>query len=157
MKIKFFVIGRTNSNYLIEGEKDYEKRLSHYCKFKELVLPNIKNSAKLSTKELMIKEGELILSKLNNNDHVILLDEKGNQYSSTGFSNLIAKKIMARTKNLVFIVGGAFGFSHEVYKRADSEIGLSKMTFSHQMVRMIFKEQLYRAFTIIKVEKYHNE
>ena len=154
MKIKFFVIGKTNSYYLIEGEKDYERRLSHYCKFKEFVLPDIKNSAKLSIKELMIKEGELILSKLNTDDYVILLDEKGDQYSSTEFSNLIAKKIMARTKSLVFIVGGAFGISEVLYKRANSKLSLSKMTFSHQMVRMIFKEQLYRGFKILKGEKY---
>ena len=156
MKIKLLVIGKTNKIYLIEGEKDYEKRLSHYCKFSELTIPDIKNRAKFSKNELKIKEGKLILSKLNDKDLVILLDENGKQNSSIEFSNFISKKIMVRSKSLVFVVGGAFGFSEEVNTRADSKMSLSKMTFSHQMVRMIFKEQLYRAFTIIKGEKYHN-
>ena len=156
MKIKLLVIGKTNKNYLIEGEKDYEKRLSHYCAFSELLISDIKNRAKFSNNELIIKEGKLILSKLNNGDMVILLDEKGKHHSSIEFSNFISDKIMDRAKNLVFIIGGAFGFSDEVYAKADLKISLSKMTFSHQMVRLIFKEQLYRAYTIIKGEKYHN-
>jgi 23S rRNA (pseudouridine1915-N3)-methyltransferase len=156
MKIKLLVIGKTNKIYLIEGEKDYEKRLSHYCKFSKLTIPDIKNRAKFSKNELKIKEGKLILSKLNVEDVVILLDENGKQNSSIEFSNFISNKIMVRSKSLVFVVGGAFGFSEEVNTRADSKMSLSKMTFSHQMVRMIFKEQLYRAFTIIKGEKYHN-
>ena len=156
MKIKLLVISKTEKNYLIEGEKDYEKRLPHYCKFSELIIPDIKNRAKFSNNEVIIKEGELILSKLNNGDVVILLDEKGKQHSSIEFSNFISNKIMVRTKSLVFIIGGAFGFSKSVYQRADTKLSLSKMTFSHQMVRMIFKEQLYRAFTIIKGEKYHH-
>ena len=157
MKIKLLVIGKTNENYLTEGEKVYEKRLSHYCKFSELIIPDIKNGAKCTKNELRIKEGKLIISKLNNGDEVILLDEKGKQYSSIEFSNFISNTVMVRTKSLVFIIGGAFGFSKEVYTRADSKMSLSKMTFSHQMVRIIFKEQLYRAFTIIKGEKYHHE
>ena len=157
MKIKLLVTGKTNKNYLIEGEKDYEKRLSHYCKFSELIIPDIKNRTKFSNNELIIKEGKLILSKLNNGDVVILLDEKGKQHSSIEFSNLISNKIMDRTKSLVFIIGGAFGFSYEVYEKANLKMSLSRMTFSHQMVRMIFKEQLYRAFTIIKGEKYHHD
>ena len=157
MKIKLLLIGKTNKNYLIEGEKVYEKRLSHYCKFSELIIPDIKNGAKFTKNELRIKEGKLIISKLNNGDEVILLDEKGKQYSSIEFSNFISNTVMVRTKSLVFIIGGAFGFSKEVYTRADSKMSLSKMTFSHQMVRMIYKEQLYRAFTITNGEKYHNE
>ncbi len=155
MKIKLLVISKTEKNYLIAGERDYEKRLSHYCKFSELIIPNIKNRAKFSNNEVTIKEGELILSKLNNEDVVILLDEKGKQHSSIEFSNFISNKIMVRTKSLVFVIGGAFGFSKSVYQRANTKLSLSKMTFSHQMVRIIFKEQLYRAFTIIKGEKYH--
>ena len=157
MKIKLLVIGKTNKNYLLEGEQDYEKRLSYYCKFSELIIPKIKNRPKFSNNELIIKEGKLILSKLNNGDEVILLDEKGKHYSSIEFSNFISNKIMVRTKSLVFVIGGAFGFSDEVHKRAGSKTSLSKMTFSHQMVRIIFKEQLYRTFTIIKGEKYHHE
>ena len=156
MKIKLLVIGKTNKSYLIEGEKDYEKRLSHYCEFSQLIIPEIKNRAKFSNNEAIIKEGELILSKLNNGDVVILLDEKGKQHSSIKFSTFISDKIMVRTKSLVFIIGGAFGFSKSVYQRANTKLSLSKMTFSHQMVRLIFKEQLYRAFTILKGEKYHH-
>ena len=157
MKVKLIVIGKTNKNYLIEGEKVYEKRLFHYCNFSELIIPDIKSGAKFTKNELRIKEGKLILSKLNNWDVVILLDEKGKQHSSIEFSNFISDKIMVRTKSLVFIIGGAFGFSERLYKRANTKLSLSKMTFSHQMVRIIFKEQLYRAFTIIKGEKYHHE
>ena len=157
MKIKLLVTGKTNKNYLIEGEKDYEKRLSHYCKFSELKIPGIKNGAKFPYKELIEKEGKLILSNLSTSEFVVLLDEEGDQYSSIKFSNFIEIKIMDRAKSLVFVVGGAFGFSDEVYARADLKISLSKMTFSHQMVRLIFKEQLYRAFTIIKKEKYHHD
>ena len=157
MKIKLLVIGKTNKNYLIDGEKDYEKRLSHYCKFSELIIPNFKNRAKFSKNELKINEGKLILSKLNHGDEVILLDEKGKQNSSIEFSNFISNKIMIKSKSLVFVIGGAFGFSEEVYEKANLKMSLSKMTFSHQMVRIIFKEQLYRAFTISKGEKYHHE
>ena len=156
MKIKLLVIGKTNKNYLIEGENDYEKRLSHYCKFSELIIPDIKNGAKFTKNELKIKEGKLILSKLNNGDVVILLDEKGKQYSSIEFSVFISNKIMVRAKSLVFVVGGAFGFSDKVYEKADLKMSLSKMTFSHQMIRLIFKEQLYRSHTILKGEKYHH-
>lgn len=157
MKIKLLVIGKTNKNYLIEGEKDYEKRLSHYCAFSELLISDIKNRAKFTNNELIINEGKLILSNLSSSDFVILLDEEGVQYSSIKFSNFIEKKIMDRTKSLVFVVGGAFGFSREVYEKASQKMSFSKMTFSHQMVRLIFKEQLYRAFTIIKGEKYHHK
>ena len=157
MKIKLIVIGKTKSEFLLAGENEYQKRIKHYCKFSELIIPDIKNGSKLSKKELKEKEGKLILASLKNSDHIILLDEKGKQYSSIDFSNFISKKVMNRTKNLIFIIGGSFGFSEEVYLRANSKISISKMTFSHQMVRLIFKEQLYRAYTIIKGENYHHE
>ena len=157
MKIKLIVVGKTQAKYLIQGENDYSKRISHYTKFEEIIISEVKNGSRFSKKELKIKEGDLILSKLENGDEVILLDDKGKQFSSLGFSNFISNKIMNRTKALVFIVGGAYGFSDEVYNRANSNLSLSKMTFSHQMVRLIFKEQLYRAFTILKGEKYHHE
>ena len=157
MKIKLLVVGKTKSHYLIDGEKEYEERLFHYCKFEELVIPLVKNNSKISNNRLLFEEGKLILSRLTQRDEVILLDEKGKQYSSIDFSNFISKKVMNRTKNLIFIIGGSFGFSEEVYLRANSKISISKMTFSHQMVRLIFKEQLYRAFTILKGEKYHHE
>ena len=156
MKIKFIVTGKTNNHYLIEGEKDYEQRLKHYCKFTELILLDIKYGSKLSKSKLLNKEGKLILKKLSPNDEIILLDENGESFTSLPFSTFLEKKMFHSTKTLVFIVGGAFGFSEEVYEKANLKMSLSKMTFTHQMVRMIFKEQLYRAFTIIKGEKYHN-
>ena len=157
MKIKLIVVGKTNVKYLKDGENEYEKRLKHYVKFEELVVGDVKNARNLTQQELNIKEGALILSKIENIDFVVLLDDKGKQFSSYEFSNFIDQKILRSTKSLVFVVGGAFGFSDEVVKRANIKLSLSKMTFSHQMVRMIFKEQLYRAFTIIKGEKYHHK
>tara|TARA_B100001287_G_scaffold213661_1_gene182460 strand:- start:119 stop:592 length:474 start_codon:yes stop_codon:yes gene_type:complete len=157
VKVKLIVIGKTKSKFLIDGENEYQKRLKHYCKFSELIIPDIKNAAKLSKKELKVKEGNLILKSLKNNDYVVLLDDKGLTLSSIGFAELLNKKMVSSNNELVFVVGGAFGFSESVYKRANTKLSLSKMTFSHQMVRMIFKEQLYRAFTILKGEKYHHE
>ena len=157
MKVKLIVIGKTKSKFLLDGENEYQKRLKHYCKFSELIIPDIKNGGKLSKKELKEKEGNLILASIKNSDYVILLDDKGLELSSTDFAEFLNKKMVSSTNELVFVVGGAFGFSESVYKRANTKLSLSKMTFSHQMVRMIFKEQLYRAFTILKGEKYHHE
>ncbi len=157
MKIRLIVIGKTNADYLKTGENDYEDRLKHYCKFEELIIPSIKNGGKLSNKDLKNKEGKLILKNIDSMDQVILLDENGEFFSSVNFSNLLNQKLQSSAKRLVFVIGGAFGFSEEVYSRADSKISLSKMTFSHQMIRLIFKEQLYRAFTILKGEKYHHK
>jgi 23S rRNA (pseudouridine1915-N3)-methyltransferase len=157
MKIRLIVVGKTNSAYLKTGEGDYEDRLKHYCKFEELLIPQIKNGGKLSNKDLKIKEGKLILKYIDSVDQVVVLDEKGKSFSSIDFSNFLNKKLLTSAKCLVFVIGGAFGFSEEVYKRANSKLSLSKMTFSHQMIRLIFKEQLYRAFTILKGEKYHHE
>ena len=157
MKAKLIVIGKTKSKFLIEGENVYQKRLKHYCKFSELIIPDIKNGGKLSKKELKEKEGNVILASIKNSDYVILLDDKGITLSSIEFSEFLNKKMVSSANELVFIIGGAFGFSESVYRRANTKLSLSKMTFSHQMVRMIFKEQLYRAFTILKGEKYHHE
>ena len=157
MKIRLVVIGKTNSSYLKNGERDYEDRLKHYCKFEELLIPPIKNGGKLSYNEYKIKEGMLILKNIAPKDQVILLDKAGKSLSSIDFSNYLNQKLLYSSKRLVFVVGGAFGFSEEVYKRSDSRLSFSKMTFSHQMIRLIFKEQLYRAFTILKGEKYHHE
>ena len=157
MKIKLIVVGKTNATYLIEGEKEYEKRLKHYCKLEEILIPDVKKGGRLSEMDLKKREGDLILSKLDNSDYLILLDDKGKGFSSTEFAALIQQKMISSVKTLVFVVGGAFGFSDEVYQRANAKLSLSKMTFSHQMVRLIFKEQLYRAFSIIKGEKYHHE
>jgi 23S rRNA (pseudouridine1915-N3)-methyltransferase len=157
MKIRFIVIGKTNAAYLKTGEEDYEDRLNHYCKFKELLIPQIKHSGKLSNNDLKIKEGKLILKNIAPKDQVVLLDVEGEGFSSIDFSNFLNQKLLYSSKRLVFVVGGAFGFSEEVYKKANLKLSLSKMTFSHQMIRLIFKEQLYRAFTILNGEKYHHE
>ncbi len=157
MKIKLIVIGKTKTKFLLNGEGEYQNRLKHYCKFSELIIPDIKNGGKLSKKELKEKEGKVILASIKNSDYVILLDDKGLELSSTDFAEFLNKKMVSSSNELVFIIGGAFGFSENVYKRANTKLSLSKMTFSHQMVRMIFKEQLYRAFTILKGEKYHHE
>ena len=157
MKIKLIVVGKTKSKFLVEGEKVYSERLKHYCKFTEFIIPNVKNSSKLSTLVLKNNEGKSLLSAINNSAEVILLDENGSSFSSFEFSKFLNKKLLSSNKELVFVIGGAFGFSGEVYNRADLKLSLSKMTFSHQMIRLIFKEQLYRAFTILKGEKYHHE
>ena len=157
MKIKLIVLGKTNAKYLLEGEKEYENRLKHYTKFEEIIIPDIKQTGKWSENELKKKEGQMVLAKLENSDHVILLDDKGKSYSSVEFANFLQQKMNRSLKSLVFVVGGAFGFSDEVYQRANSKLSLSKMTFSHQMVRLIFKEQLYRGFSILRGEKYHHE
>ena len=156
MKIKLIVLGKTNAKYLLVGEKEYEKRLSYYIKFEEIIIPDVKHAGKLSEGELKKKESQLILGKLENGDHVILLDDKGKSHSSIEFAHFLQQKMNSSLKSLVFVVGGAFGFSDEVYQRANSKVSLSKMTFSHQMIRLIFKEQLYRGFSILRGEKYHH-
>lgn len=157
MKIKLVFVGKTKSKYLIEGESEYVKRLKYYCKLSEHTIKEIKNSSKLSKKEFLKMEGEQILKVIHKSDYVILLDDKGDKLSSVEFSDFLNNKINNSFKELVFIVGGAYGFSDNIYSRADGKISMSKMTFSHQIIRLIFKEQLYRAFTIIKGEKYHHE
>jgi 23S rRNA (pseudouridine1915-N3)-methyltransferase len=156
MKIELWVVGKTAFKYLDEGIAVYEKRLKHYVNFDLVVLPDIKNPP-LSIEALKIKEGELILAKLTKDDVLILLDEKGKQFTSVEFSKFIEQQQVNAVKRIVFQIGGAYGFSEAVYTRANREISLSKMTFSHQMIRLFFVEQLYRAFTIVKGEKYHNE
>ena len=155
--MKLIVIGKTKFKFLLDGENEYEKRLKHYCKFSELIIPDIKNAGNISKKELKEKEGRLILDSLKKDNYLILLDDKGLQLSSIEFSEFLNQKMVSSANELVFIIGGAFGFSKEVYEKADLKMSLSKMTFSHQMVRLIFKEQIYRAFTILKSEKYHHE
>ena len=157
MKIKLIIVGKTNAKYLLEGEKEYENRLKHYTKFEQIIIRDVKQSGKLSENEINNIEGQLILGKLEKSDHVILLDDKGKSFSSIQFSDFLQKKMNSSLKSLVFVVGGPFGFSDDVYQRANSKLSLSKMTFSHQMVRLIFKEQLYRGFSILRGEKYHHE
>lgn len=156
MKIELWVIGKTQFDYLKEGVLLYEKRLKYYTGFEIVTIPDIKNAPD-NADTLKAKEGEAILSRLQKDDFLILLDEKGKQNTSVEFAHFLEKKQLSGTKRIIFQIGGAFGFSEAVYQRANDKMSLSKMTFSHQMVRLFFTEQLYRAFTILKGEKYHNE
>ncbi len=157
MKITLMVIGKTDNSYLKEGISVYEKRLRRYIQFELKILPDIKNTKSLSELEQKNKEGQLILGNIKNSDFVVLLDDKGKEFSSIQFSENLQKHMNSGVKNLVLLVGGPYGFSQEVRKRGNSLLSLSRMTFSHQMVRLIFVEQLYRAMTILKGEPYHHE
>ncbi len=157
MKVLFINCGKTEDDYIVSGFEKYEKRLKHYIPLETIYLPALKNTQALSQKEQKEKEGGLILSKLQNTDYIILLDEKGKQFTSVDFSKFITKHIDTGTRRMVFITGGPYGFSDEVYAKANFKISLSSMTFSHQMVRLFFIEQLYRAMTIQKGEPYHHE
>ena len=157
VKILLLTIGNTDKKYMKEGIADYVKRLSFYIPFEIKVIPDIKNRSSLSEVLQKEKEGQLILNQVSPGDYLVLLDERGEEFSSIGFSRWIEKKMIAGMRQLVFVIGGPYGFSNTIYQRADIKIALSKLTFSHQMVRMIFVEQLYRAMTIIKNEPYHHE
>lgn len=157
MKITFLVVGKTTDQHLIKLQEDYQSRLKHYIGFETLVIPELKNTKNISESEQKEKEADLILKNINNGDEIILLDEKGKQFTSVGFSDFLSKKLLSSAKRMVFVVGGPYGFSPRIYNRANGLISLSSMTFSHQMIRVIFVEQLYRAFTIMKGEPYHHE
>lgn len=156
MNIKLIAIGKTDNKALQQLIEDYSKRLSFYIKFEIEILPDIKNSKHLSEEQQKEKEGEQILGKITSLDYVILLDENGKSYSSVNFSDVLQKKMNQGIKTLIFVIGGPYGFSNAVYQKAHEKISLSNMTFSHQMVRLFFIEQLYRAFTILKNEPYHH-
>jgi 23S rRNA (pseudouridine1915-N3)-methyltransferase len=157
MKITLLTVGKTEDTYLKDGIDKYIKRLKHYIKLDIIDLPELKNTKALTTDQQKTKEAELILKKLTNTDYVILLDEKGMELTSTQFSAYLDKKAIGSVQNLVFIIGGPYGFDQSVYARANDKLSLSRMTFSHQMVRLFFIEQLYRAYTIMKGEPYHHE
>ena len=157
MKVKLLVVGKTEDHYLEQGIDKYVKRLSHYISFEILYLSDIKSGGKMSPEKLKEEEGKLILSKIKQGDYVLLLDEQGKSLSSVEFAQAMQKKMNASVTTMLFVIGGAFGFSPEVYQRANEKLALSKMTFSHQMIRLLFVEQLYRAYTIIKGEKYHHQ
>ncbi len=157
MKIKLLTIGKTDDKNLQTLIEVYQNRLKHYINFKLEVIPDIKNIKNLSESEQKEKEGELILKKLTPTAILILLDEKGKEYRSVDFSNYLQKKMNSGVKQLVFVIGGPYGFSEAIYKKSTGKISLSKMTFSHQMIRLFVVEQIYRAFTILKNEPYHHE
>jgi len=157
MKIKLLTIGKTDNKNLISLIESYEERLKHYVKFELEIIPDLKNVKNLSEKLQKEKEGELILKKLRPDDNLFLLDERGNDLRSIEFSRFLQKKMNSGIKELVFVIGGPYGFSEKVYQKATGRISLSKMTFSHQMIRLFVVEQIYRAFTILKNEPYHHE
>ena len=153
MKICLLVIGKTDAVYVRQGIEEYEKRLKRYISFEMRVLPDVKNVKNRGGSLQKEREGELILEQLQPGDVVVLLDERGQQYSSVEFSTYLSQKMLGGIKRLVFVIGGPYGFS----RRGNEKVSLSRMTFSHQMVRMIFAEQIYRAMTILKGEPYHHE
>jgi len=157
MTIKLLAIGKTDSAQLSELIAIYEKRLGHYIKFTLVLIPDLKKTKNLSEEQQKTKEGELILKQLTSTDRLILLDEGGKQLNSIEFANYLQKNMNAGLKQLVFAIGGPYGFSDAVYKAASGKLSLSKMTFSHQMVRLFVVEQLYRGFTILKNEPYHHQ
>ena len=156
MKVTLIIVGKTTDKHFDAGINDYAGRIKHYLPFEITIIPELKNTKSLSEEQQKEKEGEQILKLLTSSDTVVLLDEHGKEMRSIEYAQWLQKK-QATAKRLVFVIGGPYGFSPAVYSRADEKISLSKMTFSHQMVRLIFTEQLYRACTIIKGEPYHHE
>ena len=156
MNVRLINIGKTTVPYLKEGELVYEKRLRHYLNFERIDLKEVKTSKNQSNALLKKSEAELLLKMIKPNDVVIILDDKGDQYSSENFSKWLNNKEIRGLKQLVFIIGGAYGFDKSIYDRANEKLSISKMTFSHQMIRLLFLEQLYRAKTILNGEKYHH-
>lgn len=157
MKIVLLVVGRTVDNNIISGIGDYVKRLQHFAQFETEIIPELKNARKLSEAQQKEQEGELILKSFAPGDHIVLLDEGGKEFRSTEFAAWIEHKQNISTKRLVFVVGGPYGFSQRIYNAANEKLSLSRMTFSHQMIRLLFVEQLYRAYTIINHLPYHHE
>ena len=157
MKIKLLAIGKTDNRDLDKLISVYQKRLQHYVSFDLEIIPDVKNSKNLSQEQQKEKEGVLILKKISSYDQLVLLDEKGKEFRSLEFAEYLQKKMNAGTKQLVFAIGGPYGFSSDVYKKAMGKVSLSKMTFSHQMIRLFMVEQLYRGFSILRNEPYHHE
>ncbi|MBS9768896.1 MAG: 23S rRNA (pseudouridine(1915)-N(3))-methyltransferase RlmH [Flavobacteriaceae bacterium] len=156
MKIQIISIGKTSFSYLDEGIELYQKRLVHYIPFEWIELPDVKKGKYGNVEQLKTIEGENFLKKIPSDAFVVLLDVKGKEISSEKFADFLNTRMISGVKNLCFVIGGAYGFSQEIYKRAEFKISLSKMTFSHQIIRVIFLEQLYRAMTILKGEPYHH-
>ncbi|MFR9523085.1 MAG: 23S rRNA (pseudouridine(1915)-N(3))-methyltransferase RlmH [Rikenellaceae bacterium] len=157
MNIELLVVGKTDSALIEEIVLNYAKRINHYCKFTITTLADVKNTKNLTVKQQRTAEGEMILRQIVDSDFVTLLDERGTEYRSVDFAFWVQKRMNSGVRRLLIIIGGPYGFSEAVYQRANSKVSLSKMTFSHQIVRAIFAEQIYRAFTILKNEPYHHE
>lgn len=157
MKIKIIAIGKTHKDFLVKGEDEYLNRLKHYVSVESIVIPDIKQTKNKSVDQIKTEEGKLILGKIKNGGIIVLLDEKGKQYRSKEFASWVQDRMNRGPKHITFVIGGPYGFSKEVYQKAQEKISLSKMTFSHQMIRMLFLEQLYRSFTILRNEPYHHE
>jgi len=157
MKITLLTVGKTEDAYIKDGIDKFVKRLKHYTKLEIIDLPELKNTKALTQDQQKTREAELILKKLSVTDHVVLLDEKGLEFSSVQFADYLDKKAIGSVQSMVFIIGGPYGFDASVYQRANAQLALSRMTFSHQMVRLFFVEQLYRAYSIIKGEPYHHQ
>jgi len=156
MKVECWAIGKTHEKYLLEGLGVFDRRLRHYLPFEWVELPDVKNGGKLQPEQVRELEGELILKRLRPEDRLVLLDEKGKNFTSVEFAAHLDRQLQQPAKRLIFQIGGAFGFSPAVYQRANEQLSLSRMTFSHQMVRLFLLEQLYRAMTILRNEPYHN-
>ncbi|HRO77007.1 MAG TPA: 23S rRNA (pseudouridine(1915)-N(3))-methyltransferase RlmH [Crocinitomicaceae bacterium] len=156
MKIKVICIGKTGKKFLEEGEQEYLNRLKHYIAIERIEIPDLKNQKNLTEEQIKKQEGDLILSKVGAGEQLYLLDEHGKQFTSETFADFLQQRFNQGGKSLTLVIGGAYGFSAEVYQTAHGKISLSELTFSHQMVRMILFEQLYRGMTILKGEPYHH-
>jgi 23S rRNA (pseudouridine1915-N3)-methyltransferase len=157
MKLELWMQGQTAFDYIKNGVEIYEKRLKHFIPFESVVIADIKNAKSMTEEQLKQKEGEQILKKIDPNDYLILLDERGKQFSSLQFSELLEGYLQSNYKKIIFLIGGAYGFSEDVYKRANAQWSLSKLTFSHQMVRLFVVEQIYRGMSILRGLPYHHE
>lgn len=157
MEIELLTIGKTSIRFVEDGIAEYIRRLKHYIPYSIKSLPDVKNASKMDQAKQKDAEGEKILDVISNSDFVVLLDERGKQYSSIEFSAFLEKQMISGRRKVIFVVGGPYGFSKPVYDRADSLLSLSKMTFNHEMVRLFFTEQIYRAMTILRGEPYHHE
>lgn len=157
MEIRLLTIGKTTVKYVAEGISEFEKRLSHYSPFSIKSLPDVRNTRKLSQSQQKEGEGRVMLAEIAPSDFLVLLDERGEEYTSMQFASVLEKRMASGCRRIVFAVGGPYGFSPEVYERANAKMSLSRLTFPHELVRLLFVEQLYRAFTILRNEPYHHE
>jgi len=156
MRISLLQTGKTRDRFIIEGVEEFRKRVVHYVPFSIETIPDLKNSRNMSMKEVQQKEGAMILKRIKPGDYLVLLDEGGKEFRSIGFAKHL-NSLEGRVNHVIFLIGGPYGFSEELYKRGNEKLSLSRLTFSHQLIRLLFMEQLYRAFTILKGEPYHHE